>query len=78
MEKYEYAAAIRGLIYLLKCAVNEKTPSESRIEKMNLDDVYFAAQRHMVTAAAAKALSDAAVDDKRFSDAFIMIPRTKV
>ena len=44
------------LIYLVSCAVNEKTPDAERVRQMDLPEVYRLSQRHMLTAAVAFAL----------------------
>ena len=56
MDKKEYLTAIKDVIYLTYCAVNERKPSETGLKKMELSAVYLAAQQHMLTAACAMAL----------------------
>lgn len=47
------------LIYLVSCAVNREQPDRERCAAMDLEEVWSLAQRHMLTAAAASALSQA-------------------
>lgn len=61
---------VRDLIYLLSCAVDEKTPDKAKIEGMDLDRLYSMAKYHSVAAAASVALRSAGVEDERFSKAF--------
>ena len=42
------------LAYLCKCAVNSTIPSKSRLEKMDMEQVYNAAKRHSLTGIAQK------------------------
>ncbi len=54
------------VLYLCRCVVNEVPAEKSRIEQMDLTAVYQAAQRHMLTAAAAHALESAGVRNPAF------------
>lgn len=56
---------MQDVIYLAGCAVNEIVPAADRIKKMNLEHVYDAAERHMLTAMIAMALESAGVKDTR-------------
>ena len=46
----------RDLIYLVSCAVNEKKPNTDICREMDLEAVYYLAQFHSLTSAAAFAL----------------------
>ncbi|MBQ8137179.1 MAG: nucleotidyltransferase family protein [Clostridia bacterium] len=57
------------LVYLAVCAVNGKAPERARVESMDLDAVYSAASRHMITSAVAFALEAAGYKDSRSAGA---------
>ena len=57
------------VIYLVSCAVNNVIPDRSRVEKMDLDEVYRVAAHHMLKAAVAFALESAGIKDERSRDA---------
>ena len=67
MDRKEYITAIKDVIYLTFCAVNERKPKENRLDKMELTAVYTAAQKHMLTSACAMALESAGIKDERFT-----------
>ena len=67
MDKSEYVKAIKDVIYLSYCAVNEKTPSNARVQKMDITAVYEAAKKHLLTSVCAMALESAGVKDERFT-----------
>ena len=69
MRKGQNRAALDDLIYLVSCAVQESVPDRSRVEAMDLAALYTAADRHMLTAAAAYALESAGVHDPAFTQA---------
>lgn len=68
MQNESYTAA-RELIYLVSCAVNQKTPENDRVNKMDLSAVYMLASAHSLCSAAACALESAGVADNRFVQA---------
>ena len=57
------------VIYLCSCAVNCRIPDSERIKSINLEELYLAADQHMLTATVAAALESAKVYDKRFLEA---------
>ena len=57
------------LAYLCKCAVNSTIPSKSRLEKMDMEQVYNAAKRHSLTGIAAYSLESAGVQNELFRTA---------
>ena len=61
----EINPAIFDLAYLVRCAVDEVIPNSERVNRMDLDAVYKAAARHMLSAAAAMALEAAGKRDER-------------
>ena len=56
-----------ALIYLVSCAVDEKIPEKSIVNKIDLNQVYSLASKHMLSAAVAMALEDAGFRDERSS-----------
>ena len=62
----EYRDAIRDVAYLAGCAVNGIIPDHARVSAMNLEALYNAANRHLLTAITAMALESAGVHDKAF------------
>ncbi|MBR1862922.1 MAG: nucleotidyltransferase family protein [Ruminococcus sp.] len=69
MNRQEYLKAVKDVIYLAYCAVNERVPSSGRVAKMDLDKVYKASESHLLTAMCAMALGSAGVRDERFTQA---------
>ena len=51
----------RDLIYLVSCAVNEKTPEREICEKIDLEQVYYLSSAHFLTSAVAFALEKVTV-----------------
>ncbi len=58
------------LIYLVSCAINEKTPDAKRIADMDLEALYKLASKHYLAAVVATALKAAGVNDEKFAAAF--------
>ncbi len=54
------------LVYLLYCAVNGIVPDKTRVQEMDLDQLYELAKRHSVEAAVYVALHRADITDGRF------------
>lgn len=69
LSEQEYIESAHNLIYILSCALNDKTPDSAKIESMNLRRVYITAKRHMLSALAAFALEKAGVQDMAFTQA---------
>ena len=69
LSEQEYIESAYDLIYILSCALNDKTPDSAKIESMNLHRVYITAKRHMLSALAAFALEKAGVQDGAFTQA---------
>ena len=66
MSEQEYRKAIEGVIYLAGCAVSKQTPDKARVEEWDLDHLYEAAKRHMLTAAVGTALESAGIRSEKF------------
>ena len=69
MNRQEYIKAIKDVIYLCYCALNEHKPVKSRLDKMNMDYIYEASQKHMLVSVCAMALESAGIRDERFVQA---------
>ena len=70
MTKQEYQSTINDVIYLAGCVVNDKTPDKERAEKMDLDQLYQAANKHMLTAIVSYALKSAGISNEKFHQAW--------
>ncbi len=57
------------MIYLVMCAVNDKTPDTSKVEKMNLEQLFEVCQGHILTACVAYALESAGIKNHEFMQA---------
>ena len=57
------------LIYLCKCAVNGTIPSKSRLDQMNMEQLYTAAKFHTLTGITAYALESAGIQEDKFRTA---------
>lgn len=51
------------LIYLVSCALNDKTPERDRVAEMNLEEIYLFAQFHSLTACTAMVLENCGVQN---------------
>lgn len=68
-EKAEYAQNVRNVAYLCACALANKIPDKDRLSRMDLNALYKAASRHLLTAITAFALESAGIRDHAFSQA---------
>jgi len=68
MDKYIYKQSAYYLIYLVRCALNKKTPAKEKLDKMDLPGVFAVAKAHSLTAIAAYALESAGIYDKDFEE----------
>ncbi len=57
------------LIYLCKCAVNGTIPSKSRLNQMNMEQLYTSAKFHTLTGITAYALESAGIQEDKFRTA---------
>ena len=69
MTHEEYRKAAENVVYLAACAVNGETPDAERVAGMDLEALYLAAERHLLTGIAAMALERAGVRDEAFTQA---------
>ena len=69
MDTLDYQKTIDDVIYLSRCAINGVIPDQGRVVGMNLEYLYNAANRHLLTAITAMALESAGVHDKAFTGA---------
>ncbi|MBQ4095968.1 MAG: nucleotidyltransferase family protein [Oscillospiraceae bacterium] len=56
------------IVYLLYCSLNAKKADKSRVDKMNLDEIYRLAVKHNITAAVAHSIVEAGVEEERWSN----------
>ena len=66
MTKHDYKQSAYYLMYLIRCVLNDKIPTQEKIEKMDLSQIYSVAKAHSLTAIAAYALESAGIKDERF------------
>lgn len=64
MNAEEYKTAVLDVAYLAAAAVNGKIPDAERVKQMNLDNVYAAAERHLLGGIIAMALESAGFADE--------------
>ena len=69
MTSEAYRAAILDVVYLVACAVNDTAPDPVRVGKINLENLYKAADRHLLTGITAIALESAGVKNEAFTQA---------
>lgn len=69
MTQEEYRQSCMDVVYLASCAVKGKTPDGDRVAGMDLNNLYTAAERHLLTAITAMALECAGVSDELFTQA---------
>ena len=69
MNAQENQEAIQNAIYLARCAINGEIPDKSRVEDMNLEHLYRAAERHLLAGITAMALESVGVRDRAFTQA---------
>ena len=66
MTKEEYRKAIDEVIYLCSCIVNDKTPDKKRIDLIDMEHLYKAADKHNLCSIVGYALESAGVFDHTF------------
>ena len=69
MTKQEYSQAMEDVIYLCRCAVNDIIPEKEKTDKMNLEYLFQAAQKHSLSAVVAHSLEGAGIKDHAFRQA---------
>lgn len=75
MTREEYRAAMDDAAYLAGCAVRRETPDAQRVAAMDLERLYEAAEKHMISAAVGMALEKAGVSDVQFVKAAALAQR---
>ena len=78
MTASEYRSAVDDIIYLCSCAVKGTDPDPDIVASFDLDSMYFAAQRHMLTAMVGMTLQSAGVDSQPFRSAAAAAQRKAV
>ncbi len=69
MNREAYLKSAYDMIYLIYCLINDKTPEKTRIENLDLSELYQVANHHMLTAATAMALESSGIKDSTFTQA---------
>ena len=69
MTKEEYRKAIDDVIYLCTCAVTGEAPKKERIDSLNLEHLYKAANKHNLSAIVGYSLESAGIFDNSFIQA---------
>lgn len=68
----------KDLIYLLSCAVNGITPEASKVQAMDIENIYRLAKSHTVRAAVCIALDRAGIKDKQFHESHMKAIRKNI
>ena len=61
---------VGDMVYLVRSALDGEVPNATRVAAMDLDEVYHAAQAHLLVSACATALESAGILDDRFAQAW--------
>ena len=69
MEKREYRRNANAMIYLVSCALNQRTPKAELVSKIDLEQLFEVCQKHILTACTAYALESAGVHNNDFTQA---------
>ena len=69
MTQEEYRAAAENVIYLAACMVNGDEPDTERVAQMDMEQLYQAANRHLLTGITGYALEAAGIHDPAFTQA---------
>lgn len=69
MNNHNYKQNAYYLLYLIRCVLNDKTPTKEKLDKMDLSGVFTVAEAHSLPAIAAYALESAGLRDQRFIEA---------
>lgn len=69
MTKHDYKQTAYYLIYLIRCVLHDKVPTQEKLDKMDLSQLFEVAQNHSLTAICAYALESAGIFDERFTQA---------
>lgn len=68
MTSHDYKQSAYYLLYLIRCALNGKSPKKEKLDKMDLSGVFAVAKAHTLTAIAAYALSSGGVANPAFME----------
>ena len=71
----EFRETMEMIIYLCICAVKQVTPEQKKLDSINLDLLYEAAEKHLVTAAVGMALENAGMKTHSFEQAVAQAQR---
>lgn len=69
MTKEEYRAGAEDVVFLAACMVNGEKPDAERVRRMDLEQLYKTANRHLLTGIVGYALETAGVRDPAFVQA---------
>ena len=69
ISEHDYKQNAYYLIYLIRCVLNNKIPTKTKLDKIDLSGVFAVAKAHSLTAIAAYALELAGIYEKRFEEA---------
>lgn len=69
MEKQQFRKNALDMLYLTRCAVNQKMPDTEKISHMNLDTLFEVCEKHILTACVAYALEMAGIQNHQFTQA---------
>ena len=69
MKKYDYKQNAYYLIYLIRCVLHNKIPTREKLDKIDLEQLFYVASAHTLSAVVAYALESAGIYDKAFSEA---------
>lgn len=69
---------IEGVLYLCRCAVNAQAPDRETVAQLDLNQLFRAAERHMLCAMVGMALEAAGIEDPAFKQAVAAAKRKTV
>ena len=68
MTRHDYKQSAYYLIYLIRCVLNNKTPSKEKLDNIDLAQLYLVAKAHSLNAITAYALESVGIYDKIFEE----------
>ena len=69
LSEQQYIDSAHDLIYILSCALSNKTPDSAKISAMNLHGLFITAKKHMLLSMAAFVLEKAGIQEQTFMQA---------
>ena len=78
MTNLEYRKSIADVIYLCACAVNGCAPEQTRLNDINLDNLFKASQKHMLTAMIGQFLQKQGISSAKLKNAIALAQRKTV